>query len=1430
MGNTVTRSHIRDVDPGVGKATRANTKKNSTGFLHEHTLSTTTALDDSPTPPSYPSPIHLSVSSSHNLSSTYTNQTPQQMSLPGYDANSVPSLPTNLSPHHTPADAPYPYYSQTNPSLDDHTTGPAPQQRPHRYHSVPSHAQSRSNFPENRHSFTYGSQRSLKSLALKPPPHPTPQPTLASYGTARSENSALKPPVPPPRLPPKPSSSSSSPSAVAIPKRRLPSSPSPVIRRKERHHGANISFSRNSSSQSIPAAVAPPLPPSPADCGDPPAAALDPLSDYGRNSSLGSRTPPFAHRSPANIDPNLPGGTVYDCQTARTQTPPRVDKPPRARKVVSFNENVHVVTYPNEGSSTHSSTAGDTPPTHHYIETKQPKRRARAVLRLLSRVTAPISQADNPHFPSPMASTSNCFSASYDTCCGLRFGDDEAAAEERNSVVMATRGSLEQRAVPDRATSLSFSREETKAAKAALNGDGRKSATEESRYSIMEGSAAVATGTIDDDFDYNERAPLDEDDDTLSLSDAHLSLDGIDEPEAIGDQLLSPVKEGRSDERESSTFDIVPLWKRLKRVDELDIVRSARSSIPRKVPEEKDSPESQNSNEKSPLRRKSEPSVREEPLKGIFAADQPLREKMPPPGPGKAGRNQEESPVQPSAVKSTAYEPVPVPAKVEGVLSVSTTLAKQCPEGSIPAAVVAEGFEAGVSTEVSEKESMSTGIRNEEQHSVSTHAPSVRCVTPASLPADSRLTSNADFVWKNRTPIAGLPSSQTAEQKECDASLSEHASKDMRGASVSCFAGPISSEEPSKVVPSVADKTGQETANESTPSSGNLMATSDQSVSSPGLSDAAKLGLGAEFAITGVTATRAVTSPLDVGSSPETISATDPASDNDPILGTSASKPEHVTKHEASSRWATSRSGVLPATNSGKAEMPSNSSGDRKVAEIIEKVPLDGKTDGTLHRPSRTADSLLHEACKLEERLLSGSRNNSIQLGDDPLELVAFPGNDTSEATLSEAIGSDRNPLSTMKESEMPSESGIGDIDIDPVCLSHDDYSVAACSPALSPLAGVYYGTHSPRGHVLGFTEELPVEISGVVDYPEYAVLNGQGIEDSVFGSEPNTPVMKATSGWDEPFKEFEIGEQFYEDSGPLRHVSYEDRLPKQSVPEVLLHDWSGSTPIEPNVEIVDSAPNSRSSDAYTHNTSPRAIEPQKDIRNTAMLLSARLNVDMSKMRSKALGDRLSSPLKQDEEIRISEVDGRIARDLSTAVGCAENRCSGDDVLRNHEESLMTAKRESESSWSAQPENTRLSSAEKGQHTARGATRADNSGLYYGAGVRLGRADPKLRDFQRSIERKSFSEMGYRTIGLANEREELLGERGGEPASDFRTFSEKTERQDSQQRHVAPPRRRRLSNMETSEGIEGEGSNPLRIVMGRLVNRMNLGKKSLAQE
>lgn len=1119
---------------------------------------------------------------------------------------------------------------------------------------------------------------------------------------------------------------------------------------------------------------------------------------------------------------------MYDCQTARTQTPPRVDKPPRARKVVSFNENVHVVTYPNEGSSTHSSTTGDnTSPSHHYIETKQPKRRARAVLRLLSRVTAPISQADNAHFPSPMASTSNCFSASYDTCCGLRFGDDEAATEERNSVVMATRGALEQRPAPDRATTFSFSREDAKVAKAPLNSKGKKTAPEESSYSIVEGSAAAATGTIDDDFDYNERAPLDEDDDTLSLSDAHPSLDGIDEPEAIGDQLLSPVKEGRSDERVSSSFDIVPLWKRLKRVDELDIVRSARSPIPRRILDEKDSEESQSSSGKGPLGLESQ--VREEPLKVISAVDQPRREDFSPPETFSARQEQEQSSAQRRDVQAPVYESVPMPVKVQGISAGPTALAKQCPESPLSSPIVAEGVDASISTQVTGKDSVPGITHNEEQQSVSTHAPLARFKAPASSSADLRPTRSADFLWKERMPNVGLSSTHKDDPGVRNASLSEQASQDIHSASFPRFRDRNSVKEPSAVAPSVADNTDRETEPDGIPSSGNLIAMSDQNAPSPGSNSEAHIAVGANFTITEAVANRAAPSSQDASSSPETISATDPASDNDPILGTGASKPEPVSKHEVSSRWGAPRPGALSSTKSDNAEMPNHSSGDRKVAEIIEKVPAEGKTEGTLQRPSRTADSLLHEACQLEERLLSGSRNNSIQLGDDPLEMVGFPGNDTSEATLSEAIGSDGNPLSTVKESELPSERGIGDLDIDPVCLSHDDYSVAACSPALSPLAGVYYGTHSPRGHGLGFTEELPVEINGVIDYPEYAVLNGEGIEDSVFGSEPNTPVVRATSGWGEPFKEFEIGEQFYEDSGPLRHVSYEDRLPKQSVPEVLLHDWSGSTPIEPNVEIVDSAPNSRSSDAYTHNTSPRAIEPQKDIRNTAMLLSARLNVDMSKMRSKALGDRLSSPLKQDDGIRISGVDGRIARDLSTAVGCAENRCSGEDTARNHEKGLMNARRESESSRSAQPENTSASSAEKSGHNGRGSTIADGSGLYYGAGVRLGEADPKLRDFQRSIERKSFSEMGYRTIGLDNDREKFLGERGVEPASDFRTFSEKTERQDLQQRLV-PPRRRRLSNMETSEGIEGEGSNPLRTVMERLVNRMNLGKKSFGQE
>lgn len=1620
MGNTVTRSHIRDVDPGVAKATRANTRKNSTGFLHDPTLTNAAPLDPSPLSSSATTTIHLSSSSNRNLNSIYSHKNRQQNpqntqddSLPSFSRSLPSSTPPISSQQQT-----YPISTTEHQPTPDSDFDDLQQRRPQRYHSVPDPSHHNPAFPENRHSFTYGAKTSLQHLAANNPPVTLPRtPSPQPLPTAR------KPPLPPSTTLPSakrllaPAQSSEAKTHTAATKT--------IMRPRERRGNTNISFSRNSSGNPS-SAQNPPLITSNVRSDDD---SSDVVQDSEQGSSAGSRSLlPFTQRSPANIQPNLSGGTVYDSHAARTQTPPRVDKPPRARKVVSFNENVHVVTYPNETSSTRSSFSGDSSASRY--ETKQPKRRARSLFRLLSRV-ATLSQQDEVHFSNNVPTFGgSCFSTQYDACCGLRMGNTDLTYEERVQLMRPDRISIERGSLEGRAPSLTESPDQSEEVPhgALVSYERARKTVEELASQAARRGDHMRTGadTVRDDFDYDERLNSDDDDDNLSLSDAHPSRDGIDEPEAIVDQLLSPAKEGKSEERASSSFDIVPLWHRLKRVDELDVAGPSKVSLINEHAEAMraaraleiavgDSPKKRSSRvvteeviseevvsgrggvgrkRGTEDERKMELVSNEEGIKkrrsfrSIVGRSSIARRVTTSQDTGNAVPQQKitslrkpNGPVHPEELTAAKDvfaeliidEKVVDEKLVESDLFVEEVLCEQVVEEEVTSAeffgaeVVTEHFVAKsdipeqfveefvISEQVVDEHVLSRdtldGLSGSAQytgeHIVSEEVIVEHNTTGASIdylreqdaciPHESDERGGTGNIESNsltapstdheqRTQHIANSGQSTSEKVEhraleaktasasetCPIQFNEHTTMEniapgkseyqrnhgtiqvrenlessgtyISRTSLRSEMGNLSSiprearsngvqRTPSDKFLSTGGVTrptgpstgGQSGSRSSKPSVAehrqikdndvlnNEQNTKASSVESDG-ADQIRSGTSrlvdstVEAEQSRVNKTGQLTlekehipenkgmlqsaedlatqmhysrSGQDLGSSSEPMSTADPASDiEQPTTNRSTTSKEVVygklvQKSASVEREASPHPRVRNRLSGGQ------SLEDREVADIIGDS-ADARAIGIPRRTGRTAHSLLQEAYDLEERLLSTSGHTSLHNPEDETsELSSAHDLEASDATLAETVGAGMEHLSAGYFMDGSGETSMGGIDLDPLSISHDDYSVTGNSPGVSPLAGVFYGNYSPPGQGHIYPDD-GVGMNELVDYPEYTVLKGQGVEDSVFGSDPDTPVLQASSGWNE----YEAGGELRIDATSLKQTNFEDRIPHQEVPEVLLHDWSGSTPIEPQVEIVDSAPNSRTSLTSTQNHPPRTVQPQEDIRNAALLLSARLNIDLSRSRSKSTNDESRFAEKQvNVKRRLSAREtGRSAVEASTNFGdteVAEEMWSG---KRKEKPKLPTTSGGETKTLPNQGGLAFSSSASKvSKDGKKGPKTTKNESS---RPVVDDDADPKLRDFQLSVERKSFSEMGYRSSGLDHRGRSFAdSRRNAEPTFDSRPFSESPSRQDVGHRRRPIPGRR-MSNLEVSEGFRDDNVNrPLRNVMERLVGRINLGKR-----
>lgn len=481
----------------------------------------------------------------------------------------------------------------------------------------------------------------------------------------------------------------------------------------------------------------------------------------------------------------------------------------------------------------------------------------------------------------------------------------------------------------------------------------------------------------------------------------------------------------------------------------------------------------------------------------------------------------------------------------------------------------------------------------------------------------------------------------------------------------------------------------------------------------------------------------------------------------------------------------------------------------------------------------------------------------------------------------------------------------LSDLDLDAIQISsHDDYSVPGIVQGreASPLAGVYYGTSSPSVVDQQSHETDGSGAEGPPRYPEYKVLNGLLKDEIMFRSGLHSSDFEEEGEWGVIVpREERVIEQASAVKLKTRTVKRSNGLvgnkqPEKVVPEVLLHEWSGDTPVEPAIEMEDSLPNSRSS------SSPNlAVEEGPKISaeasNPLHKGNVKLELEITKtyenvpnLKSTDGERRLPSAVRPSSTTRrrkssSSKVNGAHMTVDEIAAGFGKtlkNLAKGSnanvpveelalDVAKNIkmiterlEPNLFDASLKAGVPRSDNDNGTRTEEFEDGDQVEVG-DRTEQKRLRrkeFIAPLPNGYAkDPRLQDFQLSVERKSVSEIGYRrnrrgsngtsaALALTNVDEtdgsvRALGndeirirpnlfERGASfvehdygRAEVFRTKAEEDfgYKWDTRRRYGGL-RGRRLSNVETTGRIGGQEENVAhRGVVGRLRSRMHMARK-----
>lgn len=1529
MGNTVTRSHIRDADRGVAKATRDNTRRNSafpSTLAHHSTLPSTASSPTDLNSPSSTSPLSSAQIPHPNI---------PQSTIPD-SSQPLVDLPSKLS------------LSRPDPPVDPPLPPRAVRQR-----TVETSPDRASQITKRRQRHASADIAFSRSMSANSSVH-------NDNRSTRSNSSSFPASAPEPNLNFQPDSihtmDRDDPNALHRLTSRTPSTSAPVT-------------SSASNSTSLPLTDTPP--------------AFSNV-DHPENTLPSPPNSNSTYRSVPRIDPTLPGASLKDCQTARTQTPPRVDKPPRARKVVSFNENVRIVTYPYEGSDTYSSSS-ELPSLNRFPD-KPSKRRGRSLIRILSR-----SPPTSPH-PSADPFDNAPYDAFSPSALGLQ---TEIVYDHITSrpplTIDYSDGDLD--------------REDDDSSPVNPSEDNSYIVAMQppsAHPSDPQNSPAPENAVVEDCFDYTDRRDSDNDD-TLSLSDAHPSCDGIDEPEAIVDPLRSVGKDDLPDTRAGSSFDIAPLWQRLKRVDELDAVDMQRTSlikskkvpqsIPAAIARRRFASDSRNlsTSAKDMLAFSRQP-------RNISKAQQ-LMSELSPPDPicvsdtitsVVASENVVQTSSSTSVPSSTSSSPSssspssnPTPASNRA----STTPSASNSQSSAlqPKLSSSDAQSIGTNSQTASDPTTSCPTQSNEDNNHSDSDPTIEegnCLEPCDNLAKDQTPEGPDeqrFSDQRRRPsslhldtrLKSPSQSKLSESSEPDA-FRETSGR--IGSTSAIFSTSVANADSGPATRESSKPLSRWLAREnvsngtSTAEGLNQTATDNKAeIESERLvstdekwEDARPMSSSIEKFGCHVTAMsclkRDVIQSTDdhnfvlsrdpnLEGSAQSSSSKRRKVEREKEVGLEMADPV-VTTRSSNGRNQNKENGNELSLDESATHEPLHSPppiGDRELP-MLGSLVMDASSRDIARKYSNESRSSTAgriswrggDRDRKNNQSLSGpasdhtARNSASRDQDDQVagNLFQGEGTDEAESSLAQPALSENSstPESEFDESgnfanenllseRMDVNAGdysddeiLSDLDLDAIQISsHDDYSVPGIVQGreASPLAGVYYGTSSPSVVDQQSHETDGSGAEGPPRYPEYKVLNGLLKDEIMFRSGLNSSDFEEEGEWgvivprEERVIEKASAVKIKTRTVKRNNGSVGNKQPEKVVPEVLLHEWSGDTPVEPAIEMEDSLPNSRSSSSP--NLAAEEVEKGSKISaeasNPIHKGNAKLGLEITKTyknvldpkstdgerrlpsavrpssttrRRKSSSSKVNSAHMPVDEIAVgfSKTLKNIAKGNTAnmpveeiALGVAKNIKM---ITERLEPNLFDSGLKADVPRSDNDKATRNEEFEDGDQVEVG-DRSEQKRLRrkeFNAPLPNGYAkDPRLQDFQLSVERKSVSEIGYRrnrrgsngtsaALALTNVDEtdgsvRALGndeirirpnlfERGASfvehdygRADVFRNKGEEDfgYKWDTRRRYGGL-RGRRLSNVETTGRIGGQEENVAhRGVVGRLRSRMHMARK-----
>lgn len=1193
--------------------------------------------------------------------------------------------------------------------------------------------------------------------------------------------------------------------------------------------------------------------------------------------SQSSQLSPSPNRYLTRNESSRNSPSIQDYHSSRTQTPPRVDKPPRARKIVSFNENVHIVTYPYEDCDTLSSNS-DVPSALRFAENMQFRRRGRSVFRLLSRSNSNASDSEDvPPLP---------IEHSYEGCLNLPLDSETDGIFDSPSRSAST--DSHQYDPPGPAMLDAQSRKST-----MIPGD-----TPENTCEPIAEPAAPIEGAVADDFDYEHRRDSDNAE-TLSLSDAHPSCDGIDEPLAIVDQLFSSSKDNGIESRATSSFDIAPLWQRLKRVDELDAVNIPRRAL---YEDELRGSVSQSEINFSDLRSGRHNDVMPKRSSLAFSkqsrnhakAHRILRDMIPP-----EFSDDDDMPSN-ERLKEISWRSIngdlsAIPESLDYKGAGPSTVRPPSPirapsppprEPFPPPPTAAEEEDTTIndssSNEILLKKLDTPGTCDipalQEDISID-HPPSEVPEMPLNSTSDAEEDVDANYAHlatPDQTSVLEptVSQRQTLEHQRLPEKFNEitsELSSEVRTAD----SRPLPEVKEDERFVDVSEEKSQSADNSRTISTDEAEETFLDAVDDAPFEQVGTTNIASTSAFEANYGTD-IPQSADVNVGVQQASPTQHVDEETkPTSGleagdklfpeaTSAEKEEELNPLSVRSH---SQDRELPSLGPGSRGRRRNRStllDDRHLLSVdtvvqqFETASPEQDQRNDTGSSAKTSGRRRNTSKTLAQMLSSGDSSGSSSSEEDKVE----------EGTQQQTTAQTREQNDHNSDGSHTDQGSYSELDLDEIRLSPPADDMSGIDRAFSPLAVVYYGTSSP------VVDQLPQEgetqpTEALVNYPEYDMLKGK--EETTFTSEPTTPLLNRRELWDGVDEERSgtlghfserTGRDVQRDSGRI-HVEKK----ASGVPEVLLHEWSGSVPVEPSVEMEDSAPNSSSSSFHAHEV--QRDEFDRRVRRSVRLSSKSLGAGTSTAPNNHMNrydSEIERSVKFEGHLNAMNPDNGVAEQKNTfahkqggTIGYQNRRRLGETPQSNRRRGasdhgvVSGGRGVLEGLLSSDYVNEDRANDANATGNYNGDRTTDGSGgAGFQAALPTGYAvDPKLQDFQLSVERKSISEIGYRpgmpSAGRGTSFIEYdygqgagditgdaggygVGGNGGTRAYEVngrgmaRGDGPVTAGELGIRRKQGAQRRRRLSNVELSGNVNSDGA-ALRGMMGRLVSGMHLAKK-----